>query len=80
MGLEDVLQPAGLLNLITLLVAGGLWWTKRPQGALGLVLLFILAGTGFHFLTDLTFDLGTDGEHLLMHVVVLASALAVLAA
>lgn len=75
MGFEDVLLPAGLFNLLTLVAAAGLWWWRKPSGAAHVVLLIVIAGTAFHFVTDLVADLGTEGEHLLMHAVVLAAAL-----
>lgn len=76
MGFEDVLQPAGLFNLVTLLVAAGLWWMQKPKGPAGWVLLVVIAGTGFHFVTDIVADLGADGEHYLMHAIALGAALA----
>jgi hypothetical protein len=80
MGLEDVLQPAGLFNLVTLLAVLAVWYARKPaSGAARAVLLVVLAGTALHFLTDLTADLGTEGEHLLMHAVALGAVLATLA-
>ncbi|MCA1814152.1 MAG: hypothetical protein LC624_09415 [Halobacteriales archaeon] len=75
MGFEDVLLPAGLFNLVTLVAALGLYAWKRPSRPALRVLFIVIAGTGFHLLTDLFFDLGTDGEHLLMHAVALGAVL-----
>ena len=76
MGFEDVLLPAGIINLLTFLAALGVWVWKRPSGAASWVIVVVLAGTGFHLVTDLVADLGVDGEHMLMHAVALGVVLA----
>lgn len=74
MAIDDAL----LLNLATLVAAVGLWLWKRPSGAANAVLLVVIAGTAFHFLTDIIpgMDLGEHGEHMLMHIVALVAVFA----
>lgn len=74
MGFEDVLLPAGLFNLVTVVAAVVVWVWWRPQGkAAQAALLVVLVGTGFHFVTDIVADLGAEGEHMLMHAIALGT-------
>lgn len=81
MGFEDVLMPAGLFNLVTVVAALAVWFWAKPKGnAAQWALLVVLLGTAFHFVTDVVADLGADGEHYLMHLVALGVVGAVVAA
>lgn len=73
MGFEDVFLPAGLFNLVTVLVALAVWLWAKPSGrAAQWAVLVVLAGTAFHLVTDVVADLGEVGEHMLMHGIALA--------
>lgn len=74
-------MPAGLFNLVTVMAALAAWLWRKPGSKAALwALLVVLAGTAFHFVTDIVADLGADGEHHLMHAIALGVVAAVVAA